>query len=158
MLFLLACTDYDVAHDEIVAEAEGAEIEVEDGGAHTVTVTLSADQAAVNGNFTSGVDLTVFAAQLTGSPTVSVMASEQSASELIPAAGFVELRVEDVLELCVDPEGDGLPVTWSGDMCSTELPVHIASTGGGASVQVTAHLQLNFPTSEADGSASASVE
>ena len=158
MFFLLACTDYDVSHSEIVAEAEGPEVELADGGADTMTVTLSADRDAVEGNFASSVDLTVFAVQLTGSPTISVMASEQSANTLVSMTGFVELSVANVLELCIDPEGDGLPVTWVEDVCTTELPVHVAATGGGASVQVTAHLQLNFSANEAPGSADATVE
>jgi hypothetical protein len=152
------CSEYDVAHSELVDEAESTEQTLAAGESWTVNLEMEADAAALGGNPSSWVDITVFALRLDGVPMVSTTAAAESAEATVTASDFLEMVVQQPLEACSDPDVDGPVATVRPNgTCVVELPVALEVGDGSASLQLNVHFQLDFPRNEAPGTVALTI-
>lgn len=159
MILLAACTDYNVSHSKLQAEAETGERELADGEDEELMVTLHADAEALSVPASSEVQLSIFAANEGGSPTIFTLAVTEEATEAVAPTTLFDLTVPDVLDGC--EEGDASVITTErarSGACTAWFPIYVSSTGGDLSYQIELHAQLDYGSARAPGHLTVMVE
>lgn len=157
-LLLVACSDYDVAHSELIAVEESGQITLAADAVTVVTVEATADSAALAAIGTSYLDLTTFAIQEDGAPWVYVTAEAQTVDGGVGPTALLELTIDDIFARCLDESAPGPePAPTADGGCAVTVPVTVRVEGGAVSFQVDAHAQINFGKEEPPGTLTLTV-
>ncbi len=156
---LAGCSDYEVAHSDLTAQAESGEILLAAGESRELMVRMEADAEAMGGNPSSWADFTIFAVQESGSPRLYASTAMEAFDTGVAPTAFLDLKVdgpfrgcteEEITEPAAEPRDDG--------SCEVRVPVTLLVEGGSVSFQLDAYVQLNFASQDPPGDVTVSVE